>query len=106
MLFTKIARVGETFHVQELYTLTGRQFENHHGGIVCAGNYVYGGHGNSRGEPVCVDVTTGKIAWRGKAPERGSAAGSGPAWAYPVIADGRLYLRHGDLLACYDVRAR
>ena len=139
----KIVKVEDTFHVQELYTLDAKQFENHHGGIVGVGNYVYGGHGNSRGEPVCVDVTTGKIAWRGEAPERGSASilyadghvlfrydrglvalveatpeafrvkgtfqpptGEGPAWARPVIADGKLYLRHGDLLACYDVRAR
>ncbi|MGB2863398.1 MAG: PQQ-binding-like beta-propeller repeat protein [Sedimentisphaerales bacterium] len=137
----RISRVGDTFHVKELYTLTGRQFENHHGGIVCVGSHVYGGHGNSRGEPACVDIATGKIMWRGKAPERGSAAvlyadghlwfrydrglialieatpdafrlkgtfqpvtGTGPAWAHPVILDGRLYLRHGDLLACYDVR--
>jgi outer membrane protein assembly factor BamB len=139
----RISRVEDTFHVKELYTLSGREFENHHGGIVCVGNYVYGGHGNSRGEPVCIDVTTGKIMWRGKAPERGSAAvlyadghlvfrydrglvalieatpekfrlkgtfgavtGEGPAWAHPVIHDGRLYLRHGDLLACYDVHGQ
>lgn len=139
----RISRVDETFHVKELYTLSGREFENHHGGIVCIGNYVYGGHGNSRGEPVCVDITNGKIMWHGKAPERGSAAvlyadghlvfrydrglvalieampekfrlkgtfqpvtGEGPAWAHPVILDGKLYLRHGDLLACYDVSGR
>ena len=139
----EIARVGDTFHVKELYRLTAEQFENHHGGIVSVGNYVYGGHGNSRGEPTCVDVSTGKIMWRGEAPERGSASilyadghilfrydrglvalveatpeafrlrgtfqpvvGSGPAWARPVIADGRLYLRHGDLLACYDMRSQ
>jgi outer membrane protein assembly factor BamB len=139
----RVSRVGETFHVKELYTLSGREFENHHGGIVCVGNYVYGGHGNSRGEPVCIDITTGKIMWHGKAPVRGSAAvlyadghlvfrydrgmlalieatpekfrlkgtfqpvtGEGPAWAHPVVLDGKLYLRHGDLLACYDVRGR
>jgi len=139
----RISRVEDTFHVQELYTLSGREFENHHGGIVCVGNYVYGGHGNSRGEPVCIDVTTGKIMWRGKAPERGSAAvlyadghlvfrydrglaalieatpekfrlkgtfqpvtGEGPAWTHPVIHNEKLYLRHGDLLACYDMRAQ
>lgn len=138
----EISRVGDTFHVKQLYKLTAKQFENHHGGIVSVGNCVYGGHGNSRGEPTCVDVSTGKIMWRGEAPERGSASilyadghilfrydrglvalveatpeafrlkgtfqpvtGSGPAWARPVIADGRLYLRHGDLLACYDMRA-
>ena len=132
--------------MKELYTLSGRQFENHHGGIVCVGNYVYGGHGNSRGEPRCVNITTGKIMWQSKAPERGSAAvlyadghlvfrydrglvalieatpeayrlkgtfkpvmpekDSALAWAHPVILNGRLYLRHDDLLACYDVSGR
>ncbi|HJN18530.1 MAG TPA: PQQ-binding-like beta-propeller repeat protein, partial [Armatimonadota bacterium] len=29
--------------------------------------------------------------------------GEGPHWAHPVIADGRLYIRHGDALMCYDV---
>jgi outer membrane protein assembly factor BamB len=32
--------------------------------------------------------------------------GNGPHWAHPVVADGRLYIRHGDALMCYDVRAR
>jgi outer membrane protein assembly factor BamB len=139
----RVSRAGETFHVREMYTLTGRQFQNHHGGIASIGNHVYGGHGDNRGEPTCVDLTTGKIVWKGEALERGSAAtlyadghlwlrydrglvalveatpeafrlkgtfqpvtGSGPAWSRPVIHDGRLYLRHGDLLACYDVRRR
>jgi outer membrane protein assembly factor BamB len=26
------------------------------------------------------------------------------AWAHPVVLDGRLYLRHHDVLSCYDVR--
>lgn len=30
--------------------------------------------------------------------------GEGPAWAHPVICGGRLYLRHSDLLYCYDIR--
>jgi outer membrane protein assembly factor BamB len=28
--------------------------------------------------------------------------GDGPHWAHPVIADGRLYLRHGNAVMCYD----
>ncbi len=31
--------------------------------------------------------------------------GAGPAWAHPVIHKGKLYLRHDDLLCCYDGRA-
>jgi hypothetical protein len=31
---------------------------------------------------------------------------SGACWAHPVVCGGRLYLREGDTLYCYDVRAR
>ena len=30
----------------------------------------------------------------------------GPAWAHPVVVGGRLYLREGDTLYCYDVREK
>ena len=30
--------------------------------------------------------------------------GEGPAWPHPVVYHGRLYLRHSDLLLCYDLR--
>jgi outer membrane protein assembly factor BamB len=29
--------------------------------------------------------------------------GSGKHWAHPVISDGRLYMRHGEVLMCYDI---
>lgn len=32
--------------------------------------------------------------------------GGGPHWAHPAIADGRLYVRHGDAMAAFDIRAR
>ena len=31
--------------------------------------------------------------------------GSGPHWAHPVIRDGRLYIRHGEVLMVYDIAA-
>jgi outer membrane protein assembly factor BamB len=33
-------------------------------------------------------------------------AGTGEHWAHPTIAGGRLYIRHGDALMAYDVKAR
>ena len=36
-------------------------------------------------------------------PERASPGEK--AWAYPVIADGRLYIRDGDCVWCYDIKA-
>lgn len=34
------------------------------------------------------------------------AGGSGATWAHPVVCGGRLYLRHGDRLYAYDIRAQ
>jgi len=31
---------------------------------------------------------------------------SGPSWAHPVVSDGRLYLREGEMLYCYDIRKK
>jgi len=32
--------------------------------------------------------------------------GKGPTWAHPVVCGGRLYVRHGDLLFAYDIKAK
>jgi len=31
--------------------------------------------------------------------------GSGPYWAHPAICNGILYIRHGDVLMAYDIKA-
>lgn len=138
----KICRDGDTFRADEVYFVSSRDFQNHHGGVLLLGDHIYGGHGPNRGDPVCLELATGKVVWKQRAPASGSAAvlyadghlifrydrgpvylveatpgefrikghfepltGEGPAWAHPVIHNGCLYLRHADLLACYDVRA-
>jgi hypothetical protein len=32
--------------------------------------------------------------------------GAGPHWAHPFIADGKLLLRHGDVLMVYDIKEK
>jgi outer membrane protein assembly factor BamB len=32
--------------------------------------------------------------------------GSGPHWAHPFIADGKLFIRHGDVLMVYDIKVK
>ena len=32
--------------------------------------------------------------------------GSGPHWAHPSISDGKLYVRHGDVLMVYDIKGK
>jgi outer membrane protein assembly factor BamB len=137
----KISRKGDGFAAEEVYFIDPNRFENHHGGVVLVGDYLYGGHGLNRGQPICIHLPTGEIAWKAKQPFPGSAAvlyadghlifrydrgdvalieatpqefrvkasfkpitADGPAWAHPVIHDKRLYLRHGNVLACYDLR--
>jgi outer membrane protein assembly factor BamB len=33
-------------------------------------------------------------------------SGDRPSWSHPVVADGKLYLREGDTLLCYDLKAK
>ena len=137
----KVVRDGDSFRAEESYFLKPDKFQNHHGGMVLVGDYLFGGHGLNHGDPVCIEFATGRICWKAKAPAPGSAAvlyadghllfrydrgtvflveanpaafrvkgglhpltADGPAWPYPVVHQGQLYLRHGDLLACYDLR--
>jgi len=58
----------------EIYRLQGNQFQNHHGGIVALGEYVFGGHGSNNGLPTCLNLTTGEILWKRRGPGVGSAA--------------------------------
>jgi outer membrane protein assembly factor BamB len=37
---------------------------------------------------------------------RFSVQGEGPSWAHPVVIGGRLYLRFGANLYCFDVKAK
>lgn len=136
---------GFGVRAEEVYWLDKGQFQNHHGGFLKVGGYIYGGHNHNKGEPTCIEMATGKIMWHADQPGRGSgcvlyADGclyfryesgvvalvaatpekynlistftppqrpgmSGPAWAHPVISDGKLYLRHADVLFCYNVKA-
>jgi outer membrane protein assembly factor BamB len=32
--------------------------------------------------------------------------GSGKHWAHPAIFDGRLYIRHGEVLMAYDIKSK
>jgi outer membrane protein assembly factor BamB len=73
--------------VEEVYYLKAKELQNHHGGLVPVGDYVYGGHGHNQGFPICVDLKSGEVKW---SPGRGPGSGS----AAVVYADGNLYFRY------------
>ena len=140
----KLSATGSGVTAKEVYFLDADTFQNHHGGFVKIGDYIYGGHDHNKGKPTCVEIKTGKIMWQHDQPGGGSAAVlyadghlyfryqddvlalieanpheyrlksefklpkrngmSGNGWAHPVIVDGKLYVRHADVLLVYDVK--
>lgn len=84
-----------------------------------SGRVVYKADGVGKGSLTCAEGMLYTVAEKGgtvglvKATPLGHAVisrfclpqgGSGPVWAHPVVCGGRLYLRHGDRLYCYDVK--
>jgi outer membrane protein assembly factor BamB len=71
----------------EVYFLPASKVQNHHGGMVLLGGYVYMGTGHNNGFPLCLELKTGKVMWNG-----GRGAGTGSAAI--LEADGELYFRY------------
>lgn len=142
----KLSKDGEGIKAEEVYFLKSDTFQCHHGGFLRIGDHIYGAHGHNQGNPICIEMATGKVLWREKQLGGGSGAvmyadghlyyrweddtvalveanpsnyvlkGSfklpkqsgmgGPGWAHPIIQDGKLYIRHSDVLFCYDIKNR
>jgi outer membrane protein assembly factor BamB len=82
----QISRSDKGFEAKEIYFLTPDQFENHHGGVILLDGYLYGGDGQNKGTPVCLEMKTGKIMWKEEPVGKKSAA--------LLYADGNLYFRY------------
>lgn len=84
----KLTKSGDGVSANEVYFLDPKVFQNHHGGFVLVGDYLYAGHGHNRGFPICVELSTGRVVWGGDI--RNSGTGS----AAVAYADGSLYFRY------------
>ena len=71
----------------EVYFLGAKELQNHHGGMVMIGDYVYLGHGHNACAPTCIAWKTGKIVWRNN-------HGPGKGTGHVTYADGDLYFRY------------
>jgi len=114
-----------------------------HHGVILLDGYIYGtGHQSGRGMR-CLELATGRVAWRSNEIRQGVVIyadgmiyvyegpgsgimslvtatpqgfqrtgefkvdfGDGNHWAHPVIAGKRLYVRHGKVMAAYDIAAQ
>ncbi len=127
--------------MEEVYFKEAKNIQNKQGGSVLVDGYIYCGHGDGQGMPICLDLKTGEKAW---GPIRGVGQGESSviyadghvlyrfqdgtialieanpkaynlkftfkpeyqereSWAYPVIANGKLYLREQGKLMCYQL---
>jgi len=142
----ELTAAGDGVDAKEIYFLNAKTLQNHHGGLVRIGDYIFGGHDHNKGKPICVEAKTGKVMWQQDQPGGGSAAVlyadgnlyfryedntlalikanpqnfnlistfklpnrpgmSGPGWSHLVIVDGKLYVRHSDVLMVYDIKAK
>jgi outer membrane protein assembly factor BamB len=74
------------------------------GSLLCADGCLYV-HGED-GQVALVEATPEAYREKGRfAPPGQPGRGTSKAWAYPVVANGRLYLRDLGVLWCYDVKA-
>ena len=85
----KIVKRGRQLGIQEVYYKRAGELQNHHGGMIKIGDYIYMGHGHNKGFPTCIDIKSGRSMW-----ERTRGPGSGSAAV--VAADGHLYFRYED----------
>jgi outer membrane protein assembly factor BamB len=56
------------------------------------------------GTVLLIEPDAKKYSERGRFTQPGRTRS--PAWAHPVISNGKLYIRDQDVLYCYDVKAR
>lgn len=83
----RLVRNGDGVNAEEVYFLEPNVLQNHHGGLILHGGYIYTGTGHNKGFPISARLETGEIAW---GPQRNAGRDSA-AIAY---ADGHLYLRY------------
>jgi outer membrane protein assembly factor BamB len=85
----RLVRVDHTLKAEEVYFLPPKTFQNHHGGVVLLGDYLYGADGQNDGKLTCIEFKTGKVVWH-------QNRGFGKRSAAVAYADGQLYVRYED----------
>jgi len=73
------------------------------GAVLYADNRLYV-HGEESGDVALVEATPEAYREHGRFSPPGEPGGMGKAWTYPVVANGRLYIREQGFLWCYDVK--
>ena len=86
-----LSRRGDGVNAKEEYFLNARTFQNHHGGMIRDGDYVYAGHQHGKGIPVCVHIPTGEVKWVGRTRNKKPEMSGSAAITY---VDGKILFRY------------
>lgn len=84
----RLIKTGDTFKAEEVYWLGPNVFQCHHGGFLKLGRHIFGAHGHNGGNPICLELATGKVQWSTNQIGRRSGA--------VVCADNKLIYRYED----------
>lgn len=84
----KLTKDGDGVKAEEIWYKPSGELQNHHGGMVLVGDQVYFGHGSNNGFPVCFDLGTGEMHWKGNSRNLGGGS------AAITYADGHLIFRY------------
>ncbi|MHC4323409.1 MAG: PQQ-binding-like beta-propeller repeat protein, partial [Planctomycetota bacterium] len=60
----ELNKKGDGIEAKEVYFLDAKTLQNHHGGLVRIGDYIFCGHDHDKGKPVCIEAKSGKIMWQ------------------------------------------
>ena len=82
----KLVKAGDGVKAEEVYWLKANTFQCHHGGFLKLGEYIFGAHGHNGGNPICLEMATGKVMWSEKQPGERSGA--------VICADNKLIFRY------------
>jgi outer membrane protein assembly factor BamB len=72
---------------------------------VCAADGMLYARGYNKGDVALIELNPAKYVEKGRfnLPNRSTKY---PSWPHPIVANGGLYLRDQDVLACYEVKAK
>lgn len=83
------SKANGTVEPSEVYWAEGKTIQNKHGGMVLVDGHIYCGHGNGNGLPICLNMSSGEVAW-------GPVRAKGKGETSTVYADGHVIMRRED----------
>lgn len=87
----KLSKQRAGVKATEEYFLEGNTFQNHHGGMIRDGEYVYAGHRHGQGDPTCLHLPTGEIVWKGRTRNQEPSVSGSAAITY---VNGKILFRY------------